>query len=373
MHRALFFLLIHFIFIGSMVACAQAGPKIKVDSDYWDFGEIMEGQIEEKIFHVENIGDKDLVIENAFTSCGCTTVKISSYRLSPHQKAELKVTYNSKGKIKGKDSKDIYITSNDPLNPKIKITIRGYIIENNNQNQEASGIPTISSAELHYRIEQGESTVILDVREENEYIERHIPEAIWFPKSKFDKDDEEVKNKIKKINKNSFIVAYCGAGHRSSYVTKKLREKGYNAFNLDGISFWEKEGYPLVRGPKLPSSREPSIIHLEEAYQHYFLLFKDVDWIDVRNREDYNMGHLKGALSIPLSELEGNLGRISKDKEIVLYCEGTWDGGKCDASMSAGRILINNGFKQGKIKVLEDGYGAWENAGYPLERGEEND
>lgn len=211
----------------------------------------------------------------------------------------------------------------------------------------------------------------MEVREENEYIGKHIPDAIWFPKSRFDKGDRELLKKLEGIDRKTMVVAYCGAGHRSSYVAKKLREKGFNAYNLDGISFWEKENLPLIRGPELPASEEPSIIHLEEAYENYYLLFKDVVWVNVRDTEDYKCGHIKGALSIPLSEVESRINEIPKDKEIVIYCEGNWNGGTCEASRSAGRILIKNGYKQGNIKVFEDGYGTWENAGYPIERSED--
>lgn len=227
--------------------------------------------------------------------------------------------------------------------------------------------PKISSAELHSLLQSTENVVVLDVREENEYIRRHIPEAIWFPKSKFDKSDPELFKKLKNIDKETPLITYCGAGHRSNYVAKKLIEMGYNAYNLDGISFWTKEAYPVIEGPKLPASLEPSIVYLEEAYENYYLLFKDIVWIDVRHVEDYKLSHIKGALNIPLSEMESRLNEIPRNKEIVLYCEGTWDGGSCEASASAGRILIKNEFKQGKIKVFEDGLGAWENAGYPVE------
>lgn len=357
------------------VSFAKTGPKISLDDKYWDFGNVGEGLIVEKVFIVENVGGEDLIIEMVFTDCGCTTADISSKRIIPKGKAELKVVYNTKGKSTGKDSKNIYIVSNDLSNPKIKITIEATITfaQEPISKHEPSSIPAFTSQELFDRLETGEEVIILDVREENEYIERHIPDAIWFPKSKFDRKDKNVLAKLEKIGKEKLIVSYCGAGHRSSFVTKKLREIGYNAYNLDGISFWEKKGFPLIRGPKLPSSQEPSIVYLQEAYEHYFLLFKDIVWVDVRNSDDYNKGHVKGALGIPLSDLEYNLDKISQDKEVVFYCEGTWDGGKCDASMSAGRISIKNGFKPGKIKVFEDGYGAWEDAGYPIEKGGDND
>jgi len=356
---------------------ANKNSKITIIPNSWDFGEVKEGEVKNKIFTVKNIGDENLIIKSIYTNCGCTTAEISSKKIAPQEATELKVAYNSKGKSSGKDSKEIYIVSNDPINPKAKITITTKIVVpqagHTDTESNSTKIPTITSEELIARLEKEEKIIILDVREENEYLERHIPQSIWFPKSKFDKGDERTEGIVNALNKNLKIVAYCGAGHRSSYVTRKLRQSGYDAYNLEGVSFWEKKGYPLIRGPKLPSSQEPSPVYLEEAYEHYYKLFKDIVWIDVRTMEDYKKGHVKGALGIPLSELEDNFQRIPKDKEIVFYCEGTWDGGKCDSSMSAGRILIKNGFKPGKIKVFEDGYGAWENAGYPMGKGGESD
>lgn len=372
--KKLFYLLLFFSLFFGQEAAGKSGPNIRVDSNYWDFGKIEESQRKEKIFTVENVGNEDLVIEKVYTTCGCTTAEISSNRIPPGVTAELKVIYNPQGKQPGKDEKYIYLVSNDLSQPKLKFSISAEIGSKASFGQKnISKIPSLSSTELYERLRKEQKIAILDVREENEYIERHIPEAVWFPKSRFDRNDESVLAKLQGIDKETLLVSYCGAGHRSSYITKKLRQKGYKAYNLDGISFWEKKGYPLIRGPKLPASQEPAIVHLEEAYEHYFLLFRDIIWVDVRNKEDYLKGHVKGALGIPLSDLEYNLDKISPDKEVVFYCEGTWDGGKCDASMSAGRILIKNGFKPGRIKVFEDGFGAWENAGYPVEGGENDE
>ena len=231
---------------------------------------------------------------------------------------------------------------------------------------EVQTIPALTSEALHARREAGENIVVLDVREENEFLELHIPGAIWFPKSKFDKGDKGTLAKLDTIDKAATVVSYCGAGHRSSYVTRKLSQMGYKAHNLEGVSFWEQKGLPLIRGPKRPPSREPAFIRLEEAYQHYYLLFEDVVWVDVRSRKGYHRGHIKGALSVPLTTLEDNLSKIPKNKEIVLYCSGTWGGGTCTAAKSAGRILIESGYSSGKIKVFEDGFGTWKQAGYPV-------
>lgn len=228
-------------------------------------------------------------------------------------------------------------------------------------------IPAISSELLHARMQDlQQKTIILDVREENEYLEAHIPSAHWFPKSRFDRGDPELLAKLKEFGGDSFFVVYCGAGHRSSYVTRKLLKMGYDVQNLDGISFWRSKSLPIVLGPKRPPSSEPAMILLEEAYEHYYLLFKDIVWVDVRDHDDFHAGHIKGAISMPLSDLQRDLGQLPRDKEIVLYCEGTYKGGECGASLSAARILIDSGFSAGKLKVFEDGYYAWQDAGYPV-------
>lgn len=356
-------------------------PRIAVMPESWDFGKISEFKILTYNFAVKNLGSAPLTIKGVTTSCGCTSVNLSLMKISPGETAILKVNIdpqqiNSQGKI----NRQVYIESNDPKEPLKTVSIfleMNTVIVSREPSEKVSSPkpvskakppPKISSRKLYSFAKAGKKVIILDVREENEYRGKHIPDAIWFPKSKFDKQDPEVLKKLEGIDKKTIVVTYCGAGHRSSYVAKKLREAGYNAYNLDGISFWEKENLPLIRGPKLPPSEEPSIIHLEEAYENYYLLFKDVVWVDVRDTEDYKRGHIKGAMGIPLSEIESRFSEISQDKEVVVYCEGTWDGGSCEASRSAGRILIKKGYKQGNIKVFEDGYGAWKNAGYPIEK-----
>lgn len=390
--RRLIILALMFFYTG--IASASHNPKIEVSPESWDFGRVTKAKVLTHKFTVKNTGDDTLEIKHITTSCGCTTATMFYKKIYPGESAELTVNLDLREiKSQGKIKRDVYVESNDPeqrfkrvsvsvefdigiklertVKKPIKITtapamtvvpMTAYDLVRIHQP------PKITSKELYSRIQKGERIIILDVREENEYTGKHIPEAIWFPKSKFDKQDPEVLNKLEAIDKDTPVVTYCGAGHRSSYVAKKLRQAGYNAYNLDGISFWEKENLPLVRGPKLPPSEEPAIIHLEEAYENYYLLFKDAIWVDVRDTEDYKRGHIKGALGIPLPEIESRLSEIPQDKEIVFYCEGTWDGGTCEASRSAGRILIKEGYKQGNIKVFEDGYGAWENAGYPIEQ-----
>lgn len=43
--------------------------------------------------------------------------------------------------------------------------------------------------------------------------------------------------------------------------------------------------------------------------------------IDIRDKDDYEKGHIKGAVNIPMDELEKDYSKMPKNKILVLYCE----------------------------------------------------
>ncbi|NBF39448.1 MAG: hypothetical protein GVY14_03440 [Spirochaetes bacterium] len=64
--------------------------------------------------------------------------------------------------------------------------------------------------------------------------------------------------------------------------------------------------------------------------------------LDVRPRDEYNSGHVPGAVSAPLEELEHHLDMLSRDKEILTYCRGRY----CVLSHQAVRTLTQNGYRR---------------------------
>lgn len=67
-------------------------------------------------------------------------------------------------------------------------------------------------------------------------------------------------------------------------------------------------------------------------------LAKGAQFIDLRDREDYNRHHIQGAVSIPYEQFEQSLKRLSKNKTYVLYCEhGT-------TSLKALRMMLSKGY-----------------------------
>jgi rhodanese-related sulfurtransferase/DNA-binding transcriptional ArsR family regulator len=83
--------------------------------------------------------------------------------------------------------------------------------------------------------------------------------------------------------------------------------------------------------------------------------------IDVRPVEEYEAGHLAGAINIPLRELESRLDTLASSKEVVAYCRGP----RCVLAFDAVARLREKGLA---ARRLEGGYPEWRVAGLPIEK-----
>jgi ArsR family transcriptional regulator len=86
-----------------------------------------------------------------------------------------------------------------------------------------------------------------------------------------------------------------------------------------------------------------------------------VSVLDVRPHDEFAVGHLPGALNIPLDELETRLAELDPDHEIVAYCRGPY----CVLSFEAVAVLRARGFN---VRRLVDGLPEWKAAGLPVEK-----
>jgi len=82
--------------------------------------------------------------------------------------------------------------------------------------------------------------------------------------------------------------------------------------------------------------------------------------VDVRPVIEYAQGHIRGARSIPVEELEQRLAELPPDREIVAYCRGPY----CVYADEAARLLRERGYT---VRRLTDGFPEWRAAGYPVE------
>ncbi len=81
------------------------GPVLTLEKTSHDFGNITQGDVVERIFAFTNTGNEPLIITNIQTSCGCTTPEWPRNPIMPGGKGEIKVGFNSAGKINKQDKK----------------------------------------------------------------------------------------------------------------------------------------------------------------------------------------------------------------------------------------------------------------------------
>jgi rhodanese-related sulfurtransferase/DNA-binding transcriptional ArsR family regulator len=84
--------------------------------------------------------------------------------------------------------------------------------------------------------------------------------------------------------------------------------------------------------------------------------------VDLRPAEEYEAGHIAGAISIPLADLEAHLADLPADVEVVAYCRGPY----CALAPQGVALLRRAGRR---ARRLEDGFPEWRLAGLPVVTG----
>lgn len=172
----------------------------------------------------------------------------------------------------------------------------------------------------------------------------HIPTAVSIPDSQFEKMTDKLP-----VDKASLLVFYCGGidcilSHKSAFKAEKL---GYGNIKVyaDGYPDWLKKGnvgaVSVAFLKKQMDEKAPMLI------------------VDSRPKARmYDKGHIPGAVSIPDSSFDSLVAKLPADKATPLYfyCGGL----SCKLSSNSADKAIKLGYSQ--VKVVPDGYPAWEKA-----------
>ena len=166
----------------------------------------------------------------------------------------------------------------------------------------------------------------------------------------------------------------------TSQHLQHLRQSGLIACRKEGLRvFYRLSGDDVIE--LLGALRNVAERHLAEVQQlvQTYLTTKDslepiartdllerardglITVLDVRPREEFEAGHLPGAVNVPLQELEDHLDDFEHDHEVVAYCRGP----HCILAFSAVERLREKGIAANR---LEDGFPEWQLAGLPVEK-----
>lgn len=163
---------------------------------------------------------------------------------------------------------------------------------------------------------------------------------------------------------------------------KELRVTGLAAARKDGVHVYYRLADPTVheflRGLQEVARRQ--VAEVRQIVRDFFeeprafepiaagelverMRSDDVVVLDVRPEDEYAAGHIPGAVSIPVGELERRLSELPTEKEIVAYCRGPY----CVLALQAVGILRSRGFG---ARRFEEGMPDWRGHGLDVVMGE---
>lgn len=103
-------------------------PKLRLDKNQYDFGNVEEGKLVEVKIGLKNDGKGLLEIQDVKTSCGCTAALVSSKKLNPGEGGNIRIELDTANR-EGQLTRTVTIYSNDPNGPNQVITLTANILK----------------------------------------------------------------------------------------------------------------------------------------------------------------------------------------------------------------------------------------------------
>lgn len=180
---------------------------------------------------------------------------------------------------------------------------------------------------------------IMDIRDQDQYEIGHLPDAVNIPR-------KDIPNQLSDIPKNKNILVVCDTGQSAAQASAVLNFSGYNAVSLSG-------GFKGWNASKQGVDQLP-VYKLEERMKVSTKTNDGAIYIDVREPDEYQAGHIDGFTNYPLSTLEDTYVELPMDKEIIAIC------GSGNRSMQAAGFLLEKGLKEViSVSGSEGGMAGW--------------
>ena len=110
--------------------------------------------------------------------------------------------------------------------------------------QAKAEIDEVDAAEAMAALNNGDSPLLLDIRERDEWDEGHLPDAIHIPRGSLEfKADLSAPSADKNFALDRPVILHCASGGRAALAGKLLKDMGYEkVYNLGGLKDWVEAG-----------------------------------------------------------------------------------------------------------------------------------
>jgi len=105
-----------------------AAPRIRVEPESFDFGNVLPDKTLRKEFTIRNFGNAPLELDNVSTTCGCTAALAGTKTIAPGGSTPLRVTFQTR-RFSGKVERRVLVRSNDPKTPLLEVKLAATVGE----------------------------------------------------------------------------------------------------------------------------------------------------------------------------------------------------------------------------------------------------
>ena len=233
--------------------------------------------------------------------------------------------------------------------------------------KEKGGMISVSAAHIKKLIDDKASYLLIDARPKRVADKGMIPTAVNISDTDFDKQVDKLP-----ADKTTALIYYCGGLEcvLSDKSAEKAKKLGYtNVFTYpEGYPEWEKlhgasavttsaggssasaSASTLVAGKEKGSVTVESFQKIWESAPQSLLL------VDVRDPREFSAGTIKGAVSVPINELEKKVGSLPLDKPVVFFCSTGARSGEAYDTVKLLRDEVKAYFLDADIKFAGGGY-----------------
>ena len=211
-------------------------------------------------------------------------------------------------------------------------------------------LPVVAELPLDRLAQDLESgLLVVDLRPPEAYAAGHIPGTLNLP----------FNNAF--LNWAGWLLPYdrpfalLGDAAEASAAVDALRLIGLDAphgfWTIAAIDRWKADGRALGTVERGASGAARALIERDEVVV-----------LDVRNPSEYAAGHIAGSRNIPLAELGRRMDELPADRPVLVHCQGG-----ARSAIAAGLLAAR---WRNRVIDLQGGFGQWQAAGNPVERGE---
>ena len=233
--------------------------------------------------------------------------------------------------------------------------------------KEKGGMISVSAAHIKKLIDDKASYLLIDARPKRVADKGMIPTAVNISDTDFDKQVDKLP-----ADKTTALIYYCGGLEcvLSDKSAEKAKKLGYtNVFTYpEGYPEWEKlYGASAVTTSAggssasaststLVAGKEKGSVTVESFQKTWESAPQSLLLVDVRDPREFSAGTIKGAVSVPINELEKKVGSLPLDKPVVFFCSTGARSGEAYDTVKLLRDEVKAYFLDADIKFAEGGY-----------------